>query len=399
MTRINVLWMIDHVCYDGSLHGGGRLYWNLLDKFDRDRFHIVPCMLRASETIREVFRHSPVPVKILDKAKFDPTTLGSFLQLIQQESIQVMHLHCYASSTFGRLASVITGVPSIIHDYDTEVYFPYPTYLSAADRLLAPVTQGAIAASPMVKQFLMRKRKIDASKIRMLFHGIPMEKFDPIASEAIAKVRQSLTTEPNQKIVGTITKLEPQRGNEILLQAASEVLQHFPNVVFVIVYKPTRFHRLPSTKYVEVSQETMDGAISELKTLAQTLGIENHVRLVEWPDSIDEMVMTFDLVVAPFLSERFSSVHLLEAMAQGKPAIASNLGEQQEILQDGHNGYLIEPGNVSELAHKILNCLNSPPLLEHLSKQAQISAKAFSINHYAHTLEDWYTELAAIAPT
>jgi hypothetical protein len=170
MNRINVLWMIDHVCYDGNLHGGGRIYWNLLDQFDPDRFRIIPAMLRANDTIRQVFANSPVPVKILDKAKFDPITLFSFLKLIQEENIQVMHLHCYASSTFGRLASLMTGVPAIIHDYDTEVYFPYPSYLSIADRFLSPVTQGAIAASPMVKQFLIQKRKINPAKIRMLFH-------------------------------------------------------------------------------------------------------------------------------------------------------------------------------------------------------------------------------------
>jgi glycosyltransferase involved in cell wall biosynthesis len=398
MTRINVLWMIDHVCYDGSLHGGGRLYWNLLDKFNRDRIHIIPGMLRASETIREVFHHSPVPVKILDKAKFDPTTLGSFLQLIKQESIHVMHLHCYASSTFGRLASVITGVPSIIHDYDTEVYFPYPAYLSVADRLLSRATKGAIAASPMVKQFLIEKRNIDASKIRMLFHGIPMEKFEPVAPESIAKIRQSLAIKPDQKVVGTITKLGPQRGNEILLQAAREVLKSFPNVVFVILYKPTRFHRLPSKKYVAVSQEKTDGEIIQLKSLAQTLGIENHVRLLEWPENIDEVVAAFDLVVAPFLSERFSSVHVLEAMAKGKPAIATNLGEQHEILHNGQNGYLIEPGNATDLADKILTCLHSPQQLEHLSQQARMSAKDYSVNHYARTLEDWYTEVATPVP-
>ena len=49
---LNVLWMIDHVCYDGSLHGGGRLFWNILSQFDADKVRVVPCMLRANETLR-----------------------------------------------------------------------------------------------------------------------------------------------------------------------------------------------------------------------------------------------------------------------------------------------------------------------------------------------------------
>jgi glycosyltransferase involved in cell wall biosynthesis len=388
--------MIDHVCYDGNLHGGGRLYWNLLNQFDPDRVHIVPAMLRASDTIRQVFANSPVPVKILDKPKFDPTTLLSFLKLIQEEKIQVMHLHCYASSTFGRLASLLTGIPAIIHDYDTEVYFPYPSYLSLADRLLSPVTQGAIAASPMVKQFLIEKRKIDPAKIRMLFHGIPMEKFESVAPEKIEAVRRSLAVTADQRIVGTFTKLGPQRGMEILLQAAKGVLSHFPNVVFAIVYQVTRLHRLPNKAYVEVTQEKIDQEIAELQTLARSLGIENNVRFVEWPQDIEPCLAACDLVTAPFLSDRFSSVYLLEAMAKGKPVIATRLGEQKEIIQEGQNGYLVEPGNPTELAEKILTCLNNSDFLTHLSQQSQSIAHQYSVKQYVQTLEDWYTELAAI---
>jgi glycosyltransferase involved in cell wall biosynthesis len=396
MKRINVLWMIDHVCYDGNLHGGGRLYWNLLDQFDPDRFRIIPAMLRANDTIRQVFANSPIPVKILDKAKFDPTTLFSFLKLIQEENIQVMHLHCYASSTFGRLASLMTGVPTIIHDYDTEVYFPYPSYLSIADRLLAPTTQGAIAASPMVKQFLIQKRKIDPAKIRMLFHGIPMEKFEPVAPEAVAAVRRSLAVTEETKIVGTFTKLGPQRGTEILLQAAKEVLSQIPNVIFVIVYQVTRLHRLPSKAYVEVTQAKIDQEIAELKTLARSLGIENNVQFVEWPQDIDPWIAACDFVVAPFLSERFSSVYILEAMAKGKPVIASHLGEPKEIILDGENGHLTAPSNAKELEERILGFLSPSTDLRQLGQNAQNRARlAYSVGHHVQHLQNWYVELVS----
>ena len=72
-----------------------------------------------------------------------PTTLATCLRLRRKERIQLRHLHSYAASTLGRLAGLLTGVPTVIHDYDTEVYFPYPSYLSLADRLLAPVTRRA----------------------------------------------------------------------------------------------------------------------------------------------------------------------------------------------------------------------------------------------------------------
>lgn len=395
VSRINVLWVIDHVCYDGSLHGGGRLYWNVLPRFNPDRFRIVPCMLRADDTIRQVFTESPVPVRILDKGKFDPTTLWTFLRLIKEENIHVMHLHCYGASTFGRLAGLITGRPAIIHDYDTEVYFPYPSYLRIADRLLAPTTQVAIAPSPMVRNFLMKKRKIEGERIRMMLHAIPSEKYASVPKERIIRIRGSLGIDGNTRIVGTVTKLGPQRGNDYLLKTAAEVVKAYPNVVFVMVYKPTLFHRLPNQKYVQVSRTDTERMATELDALVKGLGIEKSVRLIECPGNVDELVSACDLVVAPFLSERFSSVNLLEAMAMGKPLIATDTGEQREIIRNGVNGYLVSPGDTKELAERILKLLNSPEELDRLGRQAREISQQYSVDAYVQTVQFLYSELAA----
>jgi glycosyltransferase involved in cell wall biosynthesis len=393
MSRINVLWVIDHVCYDGSLHGGGRLYWNVLPRFDADRFRIVPCMLRADDTIREVFTKSPVSVRILNKGKFDPTTLWTFLRLIKEENIHVMHLHCYGASTFGRLAGIISGVPAIIHDYDTEVYFPYPWYLGIVDRVLAPMTQGAMAASPMVRNFLIRKRKIDGRRIQTMLHAIPMEKFTPVSADNVNRVRDSLGIHRDAKIVGTVTKLGPQRGNEYLMQAAGEVLQAYPNVVFVLAYKPTYFHRLPNRRYVQVSRTDADDMVRELEAVVKQLGVERNVRLIECSERVDELISTCDLIVAPFVSERFSSVNLLEAMALGKPVIATEMGEQREIIRNGVNGYLVSPGHVKELAGRILDVLTQPEKRDRLGHQARKDAEQYSVDAYVYRLQHLYQEL------
>jgi len=395
MSRINVLWMIDHVCYDGSLHGGGRLYWNVLPRFDSSRFHIVPCMLRASETIRQVFATSPVPVRILDKGKFDPTTLGTFLRLIREENIHVMHLHCYGASTFGRLASLITGVPAIIHDYDTEVYFPYPWYLRLADRMLAPATPSAIAASPMVREFLMRKRKIGRERIRMMFHAVPAEKYASVSRERVQVIKGLLGVNGRTRIVGTVTKLGPQRGNEYVLTAAAAVLKVFPDLLFLILYKPTYFHRLPNQSYVPVSGADIQGKAMDLEGLAETLGIRKNVRFIEWPENVDAWISACDLIVAPFLSDRFSSVNLLEAMAMGKPVVATDVGEQREIIDHGIDGYLVPPGDVKEMTERILQLLTKPEALDQMSRCARAKAERYSADAHVENLQRLYTELAA----
>jgi glycosyltransferase involved in cell wall biosynthesis len=393
MSRINVLWMIDHVCYDGNLHGGGRLYWNVVPRFDSNRFRIVPCMLRASDTIREVFANSPVPVKILDKGRFDLTTLWTVVRLIRQENIQVMHLHCYGASTFGRLASLITAVPAIIHDYDTEIYFPYPWYLGVADRFLDSVTHNAIAASPMVKDFLIRKRKIERDRIRTMFHAVPSEKYVSVSPERVHAIKRLLGVNGRTKIVGTVTKLGPQRGNEYVLAAVAAILKVLPDLLFLLVYKPTYYHRLPNRKYVSASGADIQGEAMDLKGLAETLGISKNVRFIESPENIDEWISACDLIVAPFLSDRFSSVNLLEAMAMGKPVIATDIGEQREIIDHGVDGYLIPPGNVKEMTERILQVLIKPEKQDLMGQQARKKSEQYSVDVCVERLARLYEEL------
>lgn len=398
MSRINVLWVIDHVCYDGSLHGGGRLYWNVVPKFDPRRFHIIPCFLRASAVLRRVFTNSPAPVRILEKGKFDVTTIWTLLRLIQKERIHVMHLHCYGSSSFGRIAGWIAGVPTIVHDYDTEVYFPYPWYLWIVDRVLASKTSGAVAASPMVRDYAIRARNIAPHKIRTMFHAVPQEKYLPIPSEKTAAVRRQLGASDSTKIVGAVTKLGPQRGNAYLLRAAKQVLIQHQDILFLLIYKVTIYHRTPSKKYVArpevtVGEESLEG----LKALARELGIEEKVRFIDSWDKSDELISAMDLMVMPFLSKRFSSVKLLEGMAIGKPIIATGLGEQRQLIKDGINGYFVAPGDVPELATKISHVLAHPRELDRLSCGAKKLSQQYSVDSYVQSLQKWYAELAAPA--
>lgn len=394
MRPLNVLWVIDHVCYDGSLHGGGRLYWNLLPQLDPKRVRVVPCLLRASDEIRRVFRESPVPVRILDKGKFDPTTLLTFLRLIRDERIDVMHLHCYGASTFGRMASVLTGVPAVVQDYDTEVYFPYPSYLWAADVLLAHTTSRAIAASPMVKKFLIQKRKIDPARISMMLHAVPAESFEPVPAERIRAVRRELGVGEDTRVVGTVTKLGPQRGNEYLIAVAGEVIRRVPDALFLVIYKPTLHHRLPSKRYVPVTSAERESQIDALRRLAHEHGAESSIRFIEWPDALRDFMAACDIMVAPFLSERFSSVSLMESLAMGKPLVATDLGEQREIVRDGFNGYLVPPGDVARMRERIVHLLTNGPDLERMKRQARSDAEQYSAEANAQRLEAMYLEMA-----
>jgi glycosyltransferase involved in cell wall biosynthesis len=345
--------------------------------------------------VRAVFEENkPLGVRFLDKGKYDLTQLWTLYRLIKKENIHVMHLHCYGASTFGRIAGLITGVPSVIHDYDTQVYFPYPWYLWIVDRLLAPKTQGALAASPMVRDYMIKRRRIEKSNVSMMFHAVPEEKFAPVPKERLMNARKDLGLNENDRVIGTITKLDPHRGNEYLIRAIAEVVKVVPDVQVLIIYMAIRFHRRPNEQFVDVSNiKEKDKMLENLKALARELGIEKNVRFIESWNKMDEIIPVCDVIAAPFLSKRYSSVHLIEAMAMGKPLITTDIGEQREIVDDGINGYLIPPRDVKVLSEKILELLTDSEKLQKMSKESQAKARQYSVSACVESLQRLYSRL------
>lgn len=392
---LNVLWLIDHVCYDGSLHGGGRLYWNLLPALDPARVRAHPFFLRASPEVRRVFARAPVPVEILDKGKYDPTTLATLVRICRERRIDVMHLYCYASSSFGRAVGALLGIPSVIHDFDTQIYFPYPLYLKLLDRLLAQQTGRAIAASPLCRAYLRDVRHVPEERITWMPHAIPEQRFEAAAQADRAATRDALGLPRDAVIFCAVTKLGPERGNEELLRAFAEVARERPDARLVIVYKPTLYHVVPKA-YAHLESirkpETMrDALVADV----EALGLRDRVQLVESLDEPDPWIVACDAVVAPFLNERFSSVYLLEALAHGRGVVATDLGEQREVIRSGENGLLVPPGDVIALGSALLRLAEDPALRQRLGEQAARDARRFRVSEVADRLADLYHELVA----
>ncbi len=393
---LNVLWLIDHVCWDGSLHGGGRLFYNLLPEFDPQRVRVFPYFLRASDEVRRVFADAPVPVTVLDKARYDPTALFTLASICRRHSIDVMHLFCYASSTFGRMVGTALRIPTVIHDFDTQIYFSYPLYLKVADGLLAAGTGAAIAASPMCRTYMREVRRVPAGRIELMPHAVPEEKFLPIGTREEA--RQALGWESDTVVFCAVTKLGPDRGNEILLRAFARVVAARPEARLVIVYKPTYYHRVPESYAAIPWIHDTAYMRAEIQKLADELDLGSRVQFVESLDHPEPYVVASDITVVPFEEERFSSVHLLESCARGRPAIATDLGEQREVIRHERSGLLVPPRDEAALADAMLRLMDDPALRTRLGEGAAARAQEFRVKAVAGRLADLYADLVAGRP-
>src|SRR5580704_11386607 len=277
---LNVLWLIDHVCFDGSLHAGGRLYMNVLPRVDPNRVKIHPYFLNASDAVTKAFKEAKHPVVNLAWSKYDVLSPLRVGRLVRRHKIDVMHLFCFGASAFGRVASIWNRVPTVIHEFDTPTYGPYPKMFKLADRLLAGRTDFALAASTHCRDFVHEQRSVPREKIEVLYHAVPREKFAIAQTLDRASARRSLGCGSDDVVFLTVTKLGPDRGTDTLLAAFAEVRKQVPTARLYLTYLPTLYHRVP-VKYQHIPWVSDPVAMRRrIEDLISHYGLNDAVSLV-----------------------------------------------------------------------------------------------------------------------
>jgi len=178
---------------------------------------------------------------------------------------------------------------------------------------------------------------------------------------------------PDSLVVGTVARLSRQKGIEYLLHAAKTVIKQFPDITFIIAGK---------------------GPLeSQLKGLSIKLGISDKVKFLGFNDDIPKLLSVIDIFVLPSLWEGMPNV-VLEAMAAGKPVIATDTGGSKDIIDSGINGVLVEPKNSEALAEAILALLGDPAQRKRLGESARDKVKErFPIDKMVSKTEQIYTKL------
>ena len=231
--KINVLVAADHAGYKGRLAGVGRYLLNILPRLDKNHFNITLIVLRDTASLKSALKKEGIKLIHLNRKKFDPFTLYDFVKIIRRERIDLLHLHQYGSSNFGRIAGKILGLPTILHAHGPDLNYPH--YQWFADRLLAKYTQCAITVSEAAKEECVRNRAINHSKIIVIPNSIPLEDFKPLPQARCQALKRLFDIPQSSPIVGTITRFHEEKGNHYLLHAAAKVVKVFPNSRFLLV--------------------------------------------------------------------------------------------------------------------------------------------------------------------
>src|SRR4029434_10080167 len=109
--KLNVLQVCDHLGWEGSrMHGVKRLFSWMIPRFDRDRFNVSLVSLRKKDLSEETLEALGIDITYLERVQFAPLTLPAMLRLVDAKRIDILHMHGYGATTFGRVAAARRGI-------------------------------------------------------------------------------------------------------------------------------------------------------------------------------------------------------------------------------------------------------------------------------------------------
>lgn len=369
--KYKVIHVIDKLSVAGSgVHGVTKIVEKWIRNFDKEKFEFVVVSLREEEEAGKIFTNSNIPIEFFSRSRCDLRTITDLIKIIKEEKADLLHLHGYSATDFGRVVSLITGIPSIVHEH--AILLNQPIYQTIADALLAPVTKKGIAVSQGVATFMNKYRGIPKKKIEVVFNGIEVDSFKYPSSSEIKVERDRLGIPDDSKVICTTGRLDPIKGLPLLIKAAKIVVNHDPKIRFLIVGEgPEKKQLIEQTKQ---------------------LNIDKNIIFTGFHNEVEKCLGMSDLFVMSSLSEGMP-ISILEAMIMELPIVAFSANGVNEIIESGKNGVLVPLRDYAALADNIINLLENKKLAEELSGTAKKNIKNFAISNSTNRISEIYLNL------
>jgi glycosyltransferase involved in cell wall biosynthesis len=364
-----------HVCdkfgvRGSSIHGVSRLFSWWFTRFDTSRFDVGLVGLKHPEPATHWLEEQGIPVHHLGRGRFDPRILSDLVSLARSRKTRILHVHGYAAADFGRLAARMSGAKLVLHEHFADPSMP--AYQGVADQLLASLTDRAIAVSHSTRDFLVQKRSVPAERVRVIWNGAPLGEFAPADRARALGVRRELGLPEEAMVVGTIGRLNAQKGHTHLLDAAALLRDRLPDLRMLIVG----------------DGDLMDG----LRKQAARLHLEDRVVFAGHRTDVPDLLAALDVFCISSLYEG-TPLALFEAMAAGRPVVSTAVDGCREVLDDGVSGLLVPPADPEALADALERVATDGDLRVRLGQRALEESRQYDVQACVEQMQSLYDEL------
>ena len=281
--------------------------------------------------------------------------LGRFARWCRDREIAVVHTGQLYSNIFGLPGAAMAGVPVRIGNR-RNINPDKKTLHLGLQRVAYSFAHKIVANSKAAAARLLREG-VPAHKIAIIPNGIDLARFSP-------------ATRRTPRRVVVVANLRPEKGHDVLIDAAADVLRRFPDATFDIV---------GGGPLLDATRER-----------AWRRGVGVAFRFFGHQDDVAARLAEADIFVLPSRSEAMPNA-LIEAMATGLPVVASSVGGIGEVVADGRTGLLVPAGDCAALAERIGRLMDSPTLAATLGDAARLEIQSrYSFTRMVNAFESIY---------
>ena len=363
-----------YVVDDLNLGGAQRQLVELVEALPRTRYapHIISLSATKCHYV-EPLRAKGIPVTcIAQSGKWSWSAFVRLHHTLRDLRPTIVHTWLFTADLYGRLAARLAGVRiviSTIHSVDLDK----PSRHVMADRILQRLTNRFIATAGAVRTVLNEREGVPAERTSIIYNGVDLREFTP--AESNGHLRKEFGWPVDAPVLGIVGRLAPVKDHETFLYAAALVRQAMPDTRIVVVGDGAR--RAP------------------LQRLIEQLDLRDHVTFLGNRSELPSIYESLDLLVVSSRYEGCCRV-ILEAMAMGKPVVATAVGGNPELVLPGQTGLLVPPEDPRHLANAILELLDQPERARAMGRAGRHRAEQrFSLKRMVDETDHLYQELLA----
>lgn len=327
--------------------------------------------VRGSQSLRDAFEEAGIRTLDLGaESRWSTGYIRKFEGLVQRERPHLIHTHLPRADVAGAWVRRVRSIPwiSSVHGIYSE---------SWSGRRWLPLVRFAwqyadalIAISAAVKDWLATWQSVSPDKVSVVYYGIDIEAF----RETPLNLRTEWGLERN-KVLGSLGRLEPGKGHDVLIRSMPEVLKAHPDAILVI------------------GGHDPEGYGATLQSLINDLGLQSQVRLVGFQREAAAFLKAVDVFALASRSEGFGQV-VIEAMASSLPVVISRIPPLTELVEDGVTGFLVQPNSPVDFGQKVARLLDRPVEAKRLGENGrEMVRRRFSASRMADETLGLYTTL------
>jgi len=354
---------------------------------DRRRFQPALICGRGGELDGEA-RASGVPVTFVDSLvrPVDPwrdaRALGALTRELRALRPDIVHTHSSKAGILGRLAAWRARVPVIVHTvhgfgFHPQQWPPKRALFIGAERMVARRTTHFILVSEANRQQGTALGLFPRSRTSLIRSGVDLARYRDAQPDREGLHRR-WGIPVDAPLVGMVGCLKPQKAPQDFVEVARRVSQAHPQCHFLLVG---------------------DGILrGEVEQAATAAGLDGRFHLPGWRDDVHRILKSLDVLVHTSRWEGLARV-LPEALSAKVPVVVTRVDGATDVVRDGINGFLAEPGDVQTMAARTVELLSDAALRRRLGQAGLEGADEFEIETMVRRQEELYLRLWRDAAT